>query len=126
MEIKNLKIKVFNIDWDTDGDKEQFDILPQEVIMELEVTDDADEDEVCDYIEEKLSDDYGYCHFGFEYDILAKEDVGIFTISMKEGKTDCEDCPFRQWSSMAQDWIGCKKPPFPCDKYNLATMQFEQ
>lgn len=124
MKFKTIKVRCYNIDWDTDGDKKQFDLMPQEVTMELEVPEDANEDELDDYIGGKLSDDYGYCHFGYEYDILPN--VGIFTISMQEGKTDCEDCPFARWSTLAQDYIACKSAPFPCDKYNLATMQFQQ
>ena len=49
----------YNIQWDTDGDKELFDSLPQEIEIPEDIT---DEDEISDYI----SDETGFCHFGFE------------------------------------------------------------
>ena len=45
---------VRNIKWDTDGDKEVFDSLPQE------------EEEFLDDVSDWLSDEYGFCHFGFD------------------------------------------------------------
>ena len=47
-----------NIKWDTDGDIEILDDLPTEV----DIPYDMEEDEICDY----LSDEYGYCVFGFD------------------------------------------------------------
>ena len=44
--------KVTEIIWDTDGDKEALESLP----TETEVPDEADDDDVADY----LSDKYGY------------------------------------------------------------------
>ena len=57
-----MKIRLYNIDWDTDG--EDID-LPQDVIREVEndfdiINDGAD----------LLSDEYGWCVFGFDYEIL--------------------------------------------------------
>ena len=61
-----------NIKWDTDGDIEILDDLPTEV----EIPYDMEEDEICDY----LSDEYGYCVFGFD---IEKNDSfrGIFIVS---------------------------------------------
>lgn len=125
MKTTKLKVKVFNIDWDTDGEHYKFKNLPSEVEMDFELTEE-DSPYLDVFIAERLS--YDYCHqcYRFDYKVLERENSHFFTISLKEGKTECEDCPFRQWSSMAQDWIGCKSAPFPCDKYNLATMQFEK
>lgn len=55
-----MKVKVFNIDYDTDG--EEVD-LPQE--LTLEVTSLSE-------LEDKISDETGFCHWGFEYEIIKK------------------------------------------------------
>ena len=52
-------MKVFNIKWDTDGDDEILKDLP----TEIEIPDGmVDEEEISDYV----SDQTGFCHFGFE------------------------------------------------------------
>ena len=51
-------MKAVNIMWDTDGDKEIFNELPKEI----ELPQDIDADEIGDY----LSDETGYCHFGYQ------------------------------------------------------------
>lgn len=63
-----------NIKWDTDGDMEALASLPTEVytpsFLCQEQYDDVEEfiDDVSDW----LSDEYGWCHFGF--DVAEKED----------------------------------------------------
>ena len=49
-------MKAINIEWDTDGDME---LLPTEIEIPEEI---VDEDEISDY----LSDQTGFCHYGFE------------------------------------------------------------
>ena len=57
-------MKAVNIKWDTDGDMEVFDELPTEVeIPDYLIT---DEDDLLDDVSDWLSDEYGFCHFGFE------------------------------------------------------------
>lgn len=51
-------MKAVNIMWDTDGDKEILNELPKEI----ELPQDIDADEIGDY----LSDETGYCHFGYQ------------------------------------------------------------
>jgi hypothetical protein len=53
-----MKYKITNIKWDTDEDELIFESLPQKV--EITVT---DEDDIAD----ALSDEYGFCVFGFDY-----------------------------------------------------------
>ena len=58
-------MKATNIQWDTDGDQEVFDSLPTEIEIPEEFIDEhgeVDEDAVGDYI----SDETGFCHYGFE------------------------------------------------------------
>jgi hypothetical protein len=52
-------IRTTKIDWDTDGDKEQFDLLPQCVALPVD-----HEDDIADY----LSAIHGWCVFGVEYE----------------------------------------------------------
>lgn len=61
-ERTNLKYHVYNIEWDTD---EENTGLPKEVIVELATSNDENiEDLILDY----LSDNWGYCVFGFNYE----------------------------------------------------------
>lgn len=60
-------MKAINIKWDTDGDQKLAKTLPdiieipEELINEMEDLDDANE-EISDY----LTDQTGFCHFGFK------------------------------------------------------------
>lgn len=56
-ELGEFKMKVTNIDWDTDGDKELKSVLPQE----MDVPGNMSLDEISDYISDKV----GFCHNGF-------------------------------------------------------------
>ena len=51
-------MKAINIEWDVDY-KYQLEDLPTEIEIPNEMT---DEDEISDYI----SDETGFCHYGFE------------------------------------------------------------
>lgn len=62
------KIRVWNIEWDTDG--EVIDDLPTEVII------DNPTEEMCeavggfdDVLADYLSDEYGFCVFGFNAEL---------------------------------------------------------
>lgn len=67
-----MKIIVKNIKWDTDG--ETVDGLPDKVVIAELTPNMAElEDEISDY----LSDTYGFCLYGFDYEIVnntTKED----------------------------------------------------
>lgn len=52
-------MKAVNIEWDTDGDQEIFDSLPQEIEIPEHMT---DEDEISDYITGVT----GYCFYDYE------------------------------------------------------------
>lgn len=66
-------MKITNIKWDTDGDKELLKTLPTEIDIteefnfeEYGFAGDFDEEQFLDDISDWLTDTYGYCHFGFE------------------------------------------------------------
>ena len=60
-------MKAVNIKWDTDEDMEVFDELPTEVeIPDSLIDEEFDEDYYYSDISDWLSDEYGFCHFGFE------------------------------------------------------------
>ena len=52
-------MKAINIKWDTDGYMELLNELPTEMEVPKDMT---DEEEISDW----LSDEIGFCHFGFE------------------------------------------------------------
>lgn len=57
-----MKIKIYDIDWDTDG--EIIEDLPTEIIVEDSAV--GSLDDVADY----LSDEYGFCVFSFIAEIV--------------------------------------------------------
>ena len=66
-------MKIINIKWDTDGDKELLKILPTEIDIteefdfeEYEIDGEFEKEQLLDDISDWLSDNYGYCNFGFE------------------------------------------------------------
>ena len=66
-------MKIINIKWDTDGDKELLKILPTEIDIteefdfeEYEIDGEFEKEQLLDDISDWLSDTYGYCHFGVE------------------------------------------------------------
>lgn len=65
--MKKYKILITDIQWDTDGDKRLFKKLPQKIEWEGEIDEEDDIDEV---IGDAISDQTGFCHYGFHYEIL--------------------------------------------------------
>ena len=67
-------MKAVNIKWDvTDGaedmTKEDMDEILSTLPTEVEIPDNLitdDEDDLLDEVSDWLSDEYGFCHFGFE------------------------------------------------------------
>lgn len=62
-------MKIKNIVWDTDGEfipslPSEFEI-PEDVLEEI-YEETEDEGEILDFISDWLSDEYGFCHYGFE------------------------------------------------------------
>ena len=63
-----VKVKCTEIQWDTDGDKELFKSLPQEV--EITLDDYVEGDYLDDELADALSDLYGFCIEGYNYKII--------------------------------------------------------
>lgn len=55
-----MKIRVFNIDYDTEGEEVN---LPKELTLEVNSLSE---------IEDRISDETGFCHWSFEYEILKR------------------------------------------------------
>lgn len=66
------KYNIYNIRWDTDGDKAALRMLPTQVVYERCIYED-ELDEIEAILSDYLSDNWGYCHFGFEYEELEFE-----------------------------------------------------
>ena len=72
----NVTYAITNIEWDTDG--EDIEGLPTEIELTLKdmIEDDLeDEETVTEEINNYLSDNWGFCVFDYEYEIIAKEYV---------------------------------------------------
>lgn len=68
-----MKIRVYDILWDTDGI--DVDNLPKEVIINKpteEILEDVDG--YSEKIENYLSDTYGWCTFGFQTELITETD----------------------------------------------------
>lgn len=59
-------MKAIDILWDTDGDKEILEELPTEIEIPEEILEECeDEDEIEETVSDYISDETGFCHFGF-------------------------------------------------------------
>ena len=65
-----MKIKFSNIKWDCE-ESDEFDYLPTAFETEIEEADEYDnEEELADFLSDWLSDEYGYCHKGFDFEVI--------------------------------------------------------
>lgn len=67
--------QVSDIAWDTDG--EQVDLPTSVTYTHEDLGVDASEEDVDEIVSERLSADYGYCHFGFNVSAEPGEDNEI-------------------------------------------------
>ena len=87
-----VKVKCNEIQWDTDGDKELFKSLPQEV--EITLDDCVEGDYLDDELADALSDLYGFCIEGYNYEIIEStkyydinyrlKTTSLFTVEAKD------------------------------------------
>lgn len=61
-----MKIKAFNIQYDTDGNKKIAARLPKELVFDVDDEDFDPEEELADLV----SDETGWCIFGCDYKII--------------------------------------------------------
>lgn len=55
----------FNVKWDEAGNR-----LPKKFISDVCMPEDLTEDEYDDFLSDWLSDEFGYCHLGFNYEMI--------------------------------------------------------
>lgn len=60
-----ITVRIYNIKWDIDEDDEKLN-LPDEVIHTFYEYNDINDEDLLDEIADWLSDEYGFCHKGFE------------------------------------------------------------
>lgn len=65
-----VKVKIYNIEWDIDEDDDT--VLPTEIEAEFDYK--GDNDELEETIADWLTDEYEYCHTGFDYEIIEEEE----------------------------------------------------
>lgn len=63
-----VTVRIYNIQWDTDGDEKLFKKLPQNI--EATIIEPNEDEDVEDIISDYISDLTGFCHYGFEYEII--------------------------------------------------------
>ena len=66
--MNKMTVKCTEIQWDTDRDKRLLKKLPKNITLTIE--DYCDGDDLDDVIADMLSDEYGFCLFGFNYEII--------------------------------------------------------
>jgi hypothetical protein len=65
--MENNSVRVFvvsDIHWDTDGEDIE---IPKELTIQISEDEELEEDEIEEYISDKISDETGFCHLGFNY-----------------------------------------------------------
>ena len=81
-----MKVKVFNINWDTEDSclEEKVDI-PIKMVLDIpdNIWDDAESEgekaiELENFIADKISDISGFCHDGFDYEIVKNSNNPFF------------------------------------------------
>lgn len=72
MKTMKMKVKFMGVDWDADRVSIEESGLKRDFIenVEIYVSDNADDDEIADALSDWLSDEFGYCHNGFDFEIL--------------------------------------------------------
>ena len=124
-------LKITNIKWNvTDGaeettpeeDAETLASLPKEVCIETSDIDPADydvkapytredilkNDELCEEISDYLSDEYGFCHAGFDVEV-PKEQTYVITVTDTATYAIRTDNP-EIAKETAMDWFNERKP----------------
>lgn len=76
--LKAEQYSVDNIKWDTDGDEELLNSLPQEIVLPLQFASVTEDEDYLDDISEWISDKYGYLHNGFS---IRKECIAYVVFS---------------------------------------------
>jgi hypothetical protein len=66
--MNKITVKCTEIQWDADGDKRLLKKLPKNVTITIE--DCCEGNDLDDTIADMLSDEYGFCLFGFNYKII--------------------------------------------------------
>lgn len=84
-EVQNLpsieEVRAINIKWDTDT-KEDLEFLPKIVVIPENIRSDTEE------ISDWLSDEYGFCHGGFELDYMSNDDLAKEEVRLKKAIYD--------------------------------------
>ena len=60
------QIKAFDIEWDTDGVPIRRLGLPKKIELIVHMDEDGDESDLDDFVCDYLSDEFGYCIYGFQ------------------------------------------------------------
>jgi hypothetical protein len=87
-----MLIKFTNVKWDLDDDLTLADCNLEEnfllCIDNSDVSDiDMSDDEITDYISDYITEYFGYCHFGFDYEVIEITDINYEQI-----KQTIDDC----------------------------------
>lgn len=81
-----VQIRAVHIKWDVD-EPEDADFLPDTVILPDEFLD-YEEDEYADEIGDWLSEEYGFCHGGFELEYMSNDDLAKEEVRLKKAIYD--------------------------------------
>lgn len=61
-----ITVRIYNIKWDIDEEEDEKLNLPDEVVHTFYEYNDINDEDLLDEIVDWLSDEYGFCHNGFE------------------------------------------------------------
>ena len=70
MKTKDIRVEIYDVKWDIDGGTFE---PPRDIVRYMTVPEGMTEEELEDDISDWLSDQYGWCHKGFDMKIIEKE-----------------------------------------------------
>ena len=67
-----MKVLFKDVQWDTDGETLESCGLESTFVADVDIEADETDEEIEDILSDFLSDEYGFCHEGFEFEIIGE------------------------------------------------------
>ena len=69
--MNKVKVRIYEINYDTDGDEELKESLPKEIETYIEINGDiTDKNEIVQEVSDYITGITGFCHYSFLFDII--------------------------------------------------------
>lgn len=97
-----MKAVVINIKYDTDEE-----VIDLPTTLEIDIPSDIEEDYVDDFVSDEVSNITGYCHFGFDFELVCTEVQEVFDklVSLYDTADFLEDSGEEQEAQKVRDTL---------------------